>query len=219
MKKITYEDLNTRIPNVIYADNGNYLDLYLTYQILLTDYLAHTLGLKEFENQLKNSNLKYKKVDEENMDIYQYLSNLDYFYVRNNLYLEHLSEEEKRFLQSKINNDNLDEQSTIFIQNTMSKVLDENYGKDPKPVVFGPLDSNYMALSNELVIGFRYDKYNLQGMSDDEWNDNFEKQEDDLEIKLDDLRKNISQFSIMPVKIIEYNDYNIKKKETNTKVR
>ena len=83
--------------------NDTYFKLYNTYLSLFYDILNDN-GLNCFDNDLENSNLHFNQVEKEDMDMYQSNSIFKYFYVRNNLYLEKLSNEDIENLLSNDSN-------------------------------------------------------------------------------------------------------------------
>lgn len=216
MKNITYKDLETCFPKIeIGNTDEQYLGVYSLYNKLVIDYLDKHLKLSDFDNHFKNDELNYIKVNDNDMDIYQYLSSgfLNYFYVRNNIHLERLDNDEYNFLINKLLNvdDSLDEKSELFIDKTIKKVLSESLDGEYE-INYGPSNSKFYAPTNSLVIGFRYDEFNNEGVSDEVWDNNHEKQIDDIFQTFLDLEIQAETFKLMPVKIIQYNEYSVKKK-------
>ena len=64
----------------------NYLNLSTLYRLLLNEYIKQ-LGLENYENTIKNSELKFIPINASKQDFYQYYnnSNLAYYYIRNNI--------------------------------------------------------------------------------------------------------------------------------------
>lgn len=220
MKKITYNDLETIFPNTVkILEDESYLDVYSLYHKLVVNYLIKNFKLTDFDNYFKESSLNYKSINNNNMDIYQYLSSesLSYFYLRNNIHIEKLDKNEYNYFVNKLNNNDeiLDENTEKMIEITLNKVLSENNNKIVD-TNYGPSSGRFFAPSNSLVIGFRYDEFNDEGMTDKEWDLNHEEQISDIFSKFCDLEEKVEDFSIMPVRIIQYNDYSIKKKATNS---
>jgi len=223
MKKISYNDLKTTFPKIdTIVNNELYLNLYSFYHDLITKYLIKKFELDSFDNHFSESNLNYKKVPDDQMDIYQYLSssNLKYFYLRNNIHMERLTQEELNFFMNKLdNNDELiDEATEKMIESTINKVLSEKEG-DSILTNYGPESSQFYAPRNSLIIGFRYDEYNGEGMTDDEWDSNHEKQIQDKfhqKILLENL---VVNYEIMPVSIIEYDIYSVKQRQNDINMK
>lgn len=216
MKNITYKDLETCFPKIeIENTDEQFLGVYSLYNKLVVDYLDKNLKLSDFDNHFKNNELNYIKVNDNDMDIYQYLSSdfLNYFYIRNNLHLERLDNDEYKFLINKSlnNDDSLDETSEMFINKTIKKVLSESLDGEYE-INYGPSNPKFYAQTNSLVIGFRYDEFNNEGVSDEVWDNNHEKQIDDIFQTFLDLEIQAENFKLMPVKIIQYNEYSVKKK-------
>ena len=99
---------NTKVPymNKKYFESldntnqENYLRLYEIYSNLLIQYFIKYYNLKEFDDVLSKDKRNFEKVSTYDMDIYQYLSSeyLNYIYLRNNIYIERLSNEELLYL-------------------------------------------------------------------------------------------------------------------------
>ena len=186
MKKINIQDFETRSPksNQAFFDNlkeeakENYLLLYLTYSNLLYCYLLNKLKLKEFDNMLVNGRNHFQEVSIDNMDFYQYLAKdyLKYFYIRNNLYIERLNENELNFLKKKNfdNNLDLDEETINFISKTYPKVIKENNDSKSVNINYGPDNFQFYKPSDALIIGVRFDDYYKEpGETSEEWDSKY----------------------------------------------
>ena len=110
---ITISEYNNRFPklNEKYFDSLSddekrvYLNRTEVYHNALLDMLIKTLNLEKIENSLDNSSNEFKPVDDEQKDMYQNLANdkLKYIYLRNNLYIERLSESQLQVLDNNEN--------------------------------------------------------------------------------------------------------------------
>ncbi|MBR2712820.1 MAG: hypothetical protein IKE73_03835 [Bacilli bacterium] len=215
MKKIEMEDLKNYYNGDISILNDEDLKIYSLYYSLLIDYLLKNSNLKKVDEDIYKCDLNFVPVKIDNMDLFQYMSseNLKYFYIRNIIHVERLTKEEKEFLLSKNNLDlNDNEELESFVKNSMYKLIYEGKGKENETVFYGPFNANYMLPANSLVIGFRYDEFNNDGMSDNEWDINHDKQDNK---KLDFFREiNIKndKFKDVLVRFLEYNDFSIQKK-------
>ena len=228
IKVIKENDFNTRFPNTNEntfnkLDNESkdlYLQLYSTYSCMFRKYIIKKLDLLKYDKLVENSELNYVAIKDENMDIYQDFTKdyLKYFYIRNNLYIERLTREEKEYVFQNFVLDNieLDEKMTEFIEKTYPKIIFEKTNNQTiSKINFGPNNEQYYALNNSVVIGLRYDEFNLNGLSDDEWDKLHNKQLDNLMNILDDFVNNESSKLNTPLSIIVYNDFSIKKKLAN----
>jgi hypothetical protein len=111
MKSLTVEEYKSRLPisNSQYFDSlskdmqEEYLRQYCVYNELLSDYFIKNFALKEYDDALVTSPYSFCLVNENDMDIYQYLASdkLSFVYLRNNLYVERLDEEEQKYLIEK----------------------------------------------------------------------------------------------------------------------
>ena len=219
MIKINKEMFNTKVPymNKKYFESldntnqENYLRLYEIYSNLLIQYFIKYYNLKEFDDILSKDKRNFEKVSTDDMDIYQYLSSeyLNYIYLRNNIYIERLSNEELLYL-SKIKDYSLNKENEEFIKNTYSRVIVESNDKNAV-TMFGPDNLKFIKRSNWVVFGIRYNRFNLKDKSkEQEWL----KQDDERErfismlisvakIKLKEVEPNTS--------IIRYNGFSIEK--------
>ena len=177
MNRIDIQLYETRNPNSNFkffdnlSDIGKeqYLKLYLKYSDLLYKYMIKKLELQRFDNLLLNSPCKFKKIKENDMDLYQKLGSkhLKYFYIRNNLYIERLSNEELNDLIN-LTMDDLD--SHDFIEKTYFKVLLEDPDPNSKLItIYGPDNKEFIKPSNVIVIGYSYVKFDKDENNIDEW--------------------------------------------------
>ena len=232
MKKITQEFINDSIPaeydktllkklNLLddnYNINENYIAISSTYKCLLEKMLVQELQLKRFDNALKNSGLNFKKVDDNNMDIYQYYSNmnLDYIYLRNNIYIENLTDEERQFIIKKYNSNNfeLDNETTNFINSTYTKVI-----KSPNSDAYIPTyviyhvspNPKFSVLNTQLILGVRYSEFYNEGLDDDMWNEMYMKREKFIYDLINNMNNSLKDKNII---VLRYTEYAIKEKKT-----
>lgn len=227
---LTEVDYNTRFPqlNSKFIESLKdeqkelYFELYSAYSYFFRKYIIDKLDLKKYDENLTNSNLNYLKVKDENMDIYQDFSKdvLNYFYIRNNLYVERLTLEEKEYVYKKfVTNDNVMSDKMInFIENTYKKVIFENINNNGQlcDINYGPDNPMYCAPNDSLIIGVRYDDFNLNGQTDEEWDINRQKQFDYLFEVMKNLENDSTNKVNTLVICIKYDEYSsIKKKEIN----
>ena len=197
----------------------NYLNLSTLYRALLNEYIKQ-LGLENYENVIKNSELNFIPVNSSDQDFYQYYnnSNLEYYYIRNNIYIDRLSEDEKKYLQNKLNTHDysLNDQDINFVSQTLSKVIKEIHDNTPEPfeVNFGPLSTSFFAPNDALVIGFRYDMFNDNGMDEDVFAENYERQREFCLNLNEQLESQLQNKLAIPIKVIEYDEHSIKKNKS-----
>lgn len=226
LKEISEKDLKTIIPNNsdIVLENisenlkNNYIELYNMYRSVFTEFIIKKLDLKRYDDEIENSGLKFKKLEEKDMDIYQYFScdKLRYLYIRNNIYVEKLNKEEKEFFENKIKKKdfNLDDNAKKIIEDTYKKVIFENVLKNGERchTFFGPNSSNFLARNDEVVIGIRYDDYFLGELSDDEWVDLHDRQMIYLNEILEEMATRISKTVDISVSILRYDEFSVVKR-------
>ena len=173
MKNINHVIFETRFPilnNKYYTDLKDkqlYLKEYSLYNRLLLLYLLKNTSLKEYDEVLKNNKDYYLSVPEEDeQDMYQFLCNdiLTYFYIRNNLFIENLSEEEKTYLDSLLDKEiEYNQDVEDFIKSTFSKVIFadiDKKGSKNRRYNLGPSDNQSFYVDNSsLVIGLRLELF------------------------------------------------------------
>ena len=196
-----------RVFGQIFDKSDIFYRRYYIYRHFLTNYLIGKYNLKEYDKRLLESNLNYLAIKPEKMDFYQDFSKsqLKYFYIRNELYLDNLPEEEVAFLDKCISNFDIDGKTIFnYIEKTYKKVITKHLNVNTKyKVFFGPDSKNFMANDGDVVIGVRYDEFNLNGLSDTEWNDLHDRQIDYLNKIINEVQQKFPN----EVKIIKYNEY------------
>lgn len=227
MNIITERDYLTIIPNSnqdyfqkLGSSRETYLKLSTLYRSLLNQYLKNRV-LGKYDNILTNSNLKFLPLTTDEQDVYQFYNNADmkYYYVRNNIYIEYLSTTELEYLTNKFLSQNslLTEEDSKFIEATFAKVIQERLLNSEKDynVFYGPNSLNYCTNYKSLVIGVRYDEFNQNNMTDDEWEENYDNQQTLLINLNEKLEKELQDMFDMPVKIIEYFDGGVVRVDIN----
>ena len=233
IKKITQDFIDDAIPNRydqtllkklnLLDDNNdinkNYIIIASTYKYLLEKMLVKELNLKQYDDTLKSSNLNFKQVDEKNMDIYQYYSNmnLEYIYLRNNIYIENLTNEERQVILNKYNSNNLelDDATLNFINNTYVKVIMsphsdayiptyEIYHVSPNP--------KFSVVNTQLILGVRYDEFYNKGLDDDTWNEMYMQREKFIYDLINDMNSNLQNKNIT---VLRYTEYAVKVKKND----
>jgi len=218
------EDLKKSFPNKPDINNEiikneNYIKLYNIYRNFFSQYFIKVLNLKNKDNIIKESNLDFKKINSKDMDMYQYFTKeeLDYIYLRNNIYIEKLNSEELDFLNKYITYDDLklDEQIERFIKNTFEKVIFEDITGDNKIayISYGTDSFKYYLKNNSLVIGLREDTFFKGELTDKEWFEQHKKKNEFLNVFINNME---SEFRIMnidiPIRVLVYSEYSVKKR-------
>ena len=193
-----------------------YLAIYSLYMNLMYQYLMKKTEIVNYDKQLIDKD--FKSIDEEYTDFYQMFSEgfLKFFYIRNNLYLDRLTNEEIEFLGSKLagNNYALDRQAEELIERTYRKLIFENVSGNYDSsfdVNFGPDSMKFYAPVNSFVIGVRYDEELINGCDDKSIEKYLTKRNFVEELCLE-LSEKLSEILNMPVSVIYYNNNSIKKK-------
>ena len=232
MKLIDENFYNTRFPVVSdfdlskFDDNGKkvYLAEYSLYSSFLYDYLIKHTSIKRSDDTLKNSTIyEFPTISEDDMDLYQYLSigKLNYFYIRNNIYIERLSKEEHEFLVNRIKNKKyeFDDEVDKFINDTFKKLIFENVDEKNTPNIdlnFGPSSSySFYASNDSLVIGERFYPY-VKDLSTDELRQKYMDRQMYISDYLNKVKEILTNELKMNVAVIEYDEGSIKKKDSLT---
>lgn len=214
--------LNNKLPrfNVLayYKEKKLFINMYFIYRKLFTEYMIELLDLKKYDDEIKASIYKFLTISKDNADFYQAFSDnfLNYIYIRNNIFIENLNIEEFNYLKSLINRENiqLDEPLKNFIEKTYKKVIFQDLLNNGEICMtfYGPQTSAYCTTNDSLVIGFRYDEFNLNNMNDFDWNINHNNQVAFLDKLFYKIKSDISKRISIPIEIIKYNEFSTTKK-------
>lgn len=225
-KLLCENDLKNLIPQNstidLYSESeevkNEYLTLYSIYRNYFTQYLIKKLDLKKYDDEILNNGLRFKKNDEDEMDIYQYFSCelLSYFYIRNNIYIERLTDEEKEILKRNWNKELqelfLNEEIEELIEKTYEKVIFEDPLSDGKSYLihFGPDSSAFMAKNDSLVIGYNYDEFFTYELDDTAWERLHFEQMAYMERLIPKMKEELKDRISIPIEIFGYDSFSIK---------
>ncbi len=194
------------------SEQNNFLLLYSLYNYFLNLYILKKYNLKKYDNKLKNSSL-FKHVSVGQKDIYQYRAQnfLEFYYLRNNIFIERLTEQEKEYLNSRINSQNLDfdDVTEKFINNTFMRVVLENANTNHM-TIFGPNNSKFIKPSNSIIIGLRYDEDFVE--QDKSFEQTYYEREKILYFINNALKTEFERKINLPFDVIVYNDNSINEK-------
>ncbi len=165
-KLLTKEQIDNIYPNQYNIDilksyrlmdlsfNTTYLYYYSCYKYVLDNYLNKILNLKELDNEIAIENK-----DNKFSNFYKELSslNLNNVFIRNNIFLDRLTNEEFQNYQKIYESKDLNNLEN-FVINTYKKLIIFSSNIDnQKQVNYEPLDS-FLACNNALVIGVLSEK-------------------------------------------------------------
>ncbi len=204
------------------VEMANYLIAYNTYSNLLIQFLNKKYHLIDVDRELEKKKSIFPEVPSSEKDLYQHLSEgyLKYFYLRNNIYIERLNNEQLNYLFSiyQSNNFDLNPQNEQFISDTYLKVILENPSEKGVNINYGPDNLKFYKPSNAIIVGVRYNQFQ-NSPNDENAFSAFSSIEGQLSMLTDFLEYKIKQESNIPFNVIKYDDYsvNCKKKMTNIK--
>ena len=204
---------DTYFSNLSGSQKEEYLKLYEYYNRALVKYLCLKADLQRYDDTLKSLSINIKKVDENDMDIYQLLSSqqLTFLYIRNNLYLDRLTPDELTFLKEKMLTQQMDNEVMDFIAKTFKKVIASN--DKMSHTFYGPEEYPFVAPVNALVIGMRFDEeFKAPKEKNKVWKANNSKAIQALEIIKRAMQEEIAEKIDYPVCAIKYNSSSIQKR-------
>ena len=205
-KNLCTTDIDFHLDGLSKDEKMDYFRQATIYRLLLIEYI-NLLGVQQYDQILQKNENYFRAIPLFKQDFYQYYSFIGnkYYYLRNNIYLERLTEEERNYLNSRAKNNmfQIEQRDMKFIASTFQKVIrEERRGiKGTFETNFGPPSPQYFALNHSLVIGVRYD-----------WSDELHYQQKkfchDINQKLEnELKEKLN----IPVKVIIYSDFSTKK--------
>lgn len=190
--------------------NEKSLQICYLYRKLLIEFIIQETNLQKYENIIKNSDLAFSVVKKNNMDYYQLFSidKLNYFYLRNELYVENLKEYEIQKLDERINSENyeFDDNIKCFIKKTYRKILKKTKDNDKEELPFERkiLYDNLDIEDGTLILGFKFDEFGENDMEDKEWLEIYKKRIEFINSIFQEVKKEIEEKLSIPVEIIKY---------------
>lgn len=106
--------------------NEKYFYIQAAYKYAFCIYLKSNLGLGDYDEQLSTSQLKFIETKEGNKTFYQKNdpSNMKFIFLRNNIYVEKLSEEDIKTIENALLNSNkIDKDILNIVRNTYKDVI------------------------------------------------------------------------------------------------
>ena len=99
--------------------NERFIRLENKYRKYFMKYIYETLNLEKYDKEIEDSNLKFCSCEEEFQEYYQKESNLKYIYIKNNLHIERLSDNDLQILETSE-----DEKELLdLIKNTYEEII------------------------------------------------------------------------------------------------
>lgn len=223
MKEITKEEFansetmaTTYFNNLKEEEKAVYVDCINYYYNLLIEFLEKKLNISTFDKNLAESENNFTSVSEEKMDIYQYLSSykFKYMYIRNNIYLDRLTNAEIMKLRNFMKtNETLDNPELLaFVESTYQKLIDENPELETT-TNYGPLDPKYFGNSKGITIGYRTDEF--ADTEKENWAELHQQREFELDFFNTFVKISLEKKSDVPINLIRYDETSVKKKTSN----
>ena len=221
MKILTEANYNELTPNTdpfsIDDMSTDTKDAFLTitsaYRYMLIQYLIDKLNLKAIDDLIKQSELEFLPVSNENMDVYQSFNceELTYLYLRNNVKIINLSKEERNEFYNIIEKTDFkyNEKMAQYIEKTYRKVIHENIKTSPCLINFGPISQTFMVPNDSLVIGMRYDEFNLNNASEEAWDEKHDKQIDYLSNIFEKIINAAKEKLKIACYVIKYDEFSV----------
>ena len=98
------------------------------YRKYLQIYMCNMLNLTDYDEKIKESELNFVPCQEELKDYYQKQSNLKYMYIKNNMHIEKLTQEDMNLLATSSNdNELLQLVARTFLEVIKIEVIDGKY--------------------------------------------------------------------------------------------
>ncbi len=228
INSITEEDYKLLVPKDTSVDidsmeeniKKSFLFLTSAYRYFLLQLLLSKTNIKEYDDLLSSSELKFVPVLDEKKDYYQKDNSelLKYFYLRSNIYISHLSGDEIINFGNlyKKHNGQYCEEIEEFLLKTCHKVLTDYIGKEKFNICYGPSNDSFSVPCDSLKIGVRYEEFYFDGKDEKQWDENHEKQLDFLFKMIDELENNLTKTLGMDVRILYYNDFSVVKKNDSS---
>ena len=206
---------NIRVECNIQNDENmqKYIMAYNAYNNLLVQYFMKNYYLSNVDKEMEKHSNTYPEIDSSEKDLYQKSSEgyLKYFYIRNNIYIERLNQEQLNYLLSIYNSDDLslDQEKEKFIETTYLDVILEKHDKYIADVNYGPDSLNFYKPNNSIIIGVRYNQFkNIN--NDKETLKNFAQAEGKLQVLTNFLEYKVKRKNKVPFYVIKYDDFSIK---------
>ena len=179
---------------------NKYYTLYKNYKILLDKYLLNRLSLKQYDNMINNSNLRFIPVDNNDMDYYQYISTmgLNFIYLTNNIYVEKLSNEDINKIINRSYEELVNPSSELMdiVSRTYENIICDSYDNTGK-----------------LSFGIREDDFADNGITDSMLReDNYDKQQEYLNNIIKLMQDNANKKIGNDINVTLYNEFNLKRK-------
>lgn len=186
------------------------------YKYFAFKYIYEKLGLNEVEKDLIDKGIQHLDYQNEDNEMYRNISK--FFVLKNNVDINTLAIEEQELFKKYftlpiddiINNTTLLNEINLFIEQTLKKVLfpkiEENH------CYYGPINMNYIAPRDSIVLGFEYYEFNIE----DNFDEVYDNQQEIICNTLNNIQFTLANKLGLVVSVIKYNELFEKKTETLT---
>lgn len=176
------------------------------YKFFAFKYIYEKLNMKSIEEKLSEEGIQ--SLDYQNQEEEMYKSISRFFVLKNHTDISSLTEEEKESfkkyfsipIEMVLEDKRLLNEINEFILRTYQKVLfpkiEENH------CYYGPININYVAPRDSIVLGFRYYEFNI----DENFEEEHDRQQDIICDILNDIQFNLAQQLKITIAVIKYNE-------------
>lgn len=195
----THDEIKNIAPNSFNEElirekglENDYWLLYSKYRYFLEQYLLRKLDIEKYENALKNSGLIFKPLEDHQKNAYQKFTttNLSYFTLLNNVYIERLSKEDLQLLRQGL------QLELDFIERTYREVIKPQVDTNCKAI-------NYLSSTNwdnfvdpnAIVLQMEYEKTGV-GNTDIERTINLIQKDKYLQQIKEEIEKDNKEFNV-----------------------
>ncbi len=185
-----------------------YREVYQLYYSMLLQFLNQSLGLTHVEQVLLDATVK--PLNQSEKDIYQRMSFLKFFYIRNNLRVECLPEDLLQTLIDRVQTQNNSYDSVMkrLIETTYSDVITDIHSPLGANICYGNLNSlDYFAPNNAVVLGFRNDPDYESDHRDGKWLPMYLQRNSLAKKSQEQVMKLAEEKLSVPLRVISYNEY------------
>ena len=181
-----------------------FMKLENKYRKYFQNYIIKTLSLDKYDKMITESDLKFYTCLEERKDYYQKSSPLNYIYIKNNLHIEKLNNDDLKILEESNNEDELIELIKKTWQNIIK--IDILEGRkcpsDFKTQMFEGFNTKETIISNKALIIIIREGGRETDLSEEEYMKNLKDKYLFINEMIENMQKEIEDKLDCPIKIV-----------------